>query len=551
MNKVILGTAQFGLDYGISNKRGKIPHEEVFEILNKAIKSGIDTFDTAYNYAESEKVIGDFVKIYGKKIKIISKLPACSHTEVKDLFYSSLSNLNASSLEGYLIHNFESYKKDKKVYEELAKLKEKGKIAKIGFSLNFPSEFEAILESGCAVDLIQLPFNVFDRRFEHYFAGIHKRKIEIHARSIFLQGLVFKKPSELGKNFQPLRKNIEKLHLISEKSKIPLSDLCFNFVSFNKYINRIVIGIDSLTQLNDYISQASHFHAQFRKFYPALNSLNLRNEKLIVPACWEKLRADRRKSRVVAVIQARTGSTRLPGKVLLNLEGKTVLEHVIERVKRSELVDEVMVATTILKGDSKITALCKKTGIKFYRGSKNDVLDRYYQSARLLKAKHIVRITADCPVSDSLIIDKVIKLHLDEENDYTRTADNFPDGIVVEVFTFKSLQKAWREAILASEREHVTPYLKKHQELFKQSMLQYPHDFSKKRWTLDEKADYKFLRLIYKKLYKKNNYFGMKEILKLLAGHPEYEAINNSILRNEGYLKSLREDKIVLCKRKL
>jgi len=546
-----LGTAQFGMDYGINNKRGKIPREEIFQILDKAIKSGIDTFDTAHNYAESEKTIGDFIKTSGKRIKIISKLPACRHNEVEDLFYSSLSKLNVSSLEGYLIHNFESYEKDKKVYEELVKLKGKGRIAKIGFSLNFPFELETILKSVRSVDLIQIPFNVFDRRFERYFDGMRKRKIEIHARSIFLQGLIFKKPSELDKNFQPLRNNLEKLYSISEKSKIPPYALCFNFVSFNKYISRVIVGIDNLRQLNEHIYQVSHFCARFKKFYPALNGLNLRNEKIIVPVYWKKSKIDKQKSRVAAIIQARTGSTRLPGKVLLKLEGKTVLERVIERVKRSKLVDEVMVATTILKGDSKIAALCKKIGIKFYCGSRDDVLDRYYQSAKLLNAEHIVRITADCPVSDYLVIDKVIKLHLDKGNDYTRTADSFPDGIVVEVFTFKALQKAWQEAVLASECEHVTPYLKKHPELFKQIMLQYPRDFSQKRWTLDEKADYKFIKLIYKKLYKKNNYFGMKEILKLLAEHPEYETINNNILKNEGYLKSLREDRILSRRREL
>lgn len=248
-----------------------------------------------------------------------------------------------------------------------------------------------------------------------------------------------------------------------------------------------------------------------------------------------------------AIIQARVGSTRLPNKVLFDLEGKTVLEQVINRVSRSKLISDAIVAATILKRDLTIVNLCSGKGIKVYCGSENDVLDRYYQAARLFGVEHIVRITSDCPLIDPEIIDDVIKLHLKNKSDYTTNTlkGTFPDGEDVEVFTFKALRQAWQKAGLASEREHVTPYIRKHPEIFKLTNLEYPVNLSGKRWTLDETKDYKFIRLIYKKLYRKKRIFGMNDILCLLKAHPEYEKINRKIARNAGYLKSLKEDSVL------
>lgn len=255
---------------------------------------------------------------------------------------------------------------------------------------------------------------------------------------------------------------------------------------------------------------------------------------------------------IIAVIQARIGSARLPAKVLLNLEGKTVLERVIERVNNSKFIKEVIVATTISKEDLEIVNLCSKIGVRVYCGSGNDVLDRYFQVARLLSARHIVRITADCPLIDPEVMDRVIKLHLKERADYTSNTINetFPDGEDVEVITFQALKKSWENAKLSFEREHVTAYIRKHPELFRHVNLSYAKDISGKRWTLDEKSDYRFIKLIYKNLYKKNKIFGMKEILELLDEHPAYEKINHKIIRNTGYLKSLKwENRKVYIKR--
>lgn len=205
-------------------------------------------------------------------------------------------------------------------------------------------------------------------------------------------------------------------------------------------------------------------------------------------------------------------STRLPGKVLLDLEGKPVLQHVIERVRLSKTIDKVIVATTDNTEGKEIEKLCIKIGAEVYRGSEDDVLDRFYQAVRGFKPDHIIRITADCPLIDPGVIDDIVKCHLKNSADYTTNTlkETYPDGEDVEVFTFKTLGKAWESACLKSEREHVTPYIRKNPSLFKLCNKEYEENISNKRWTLDEQRDYEFLKVIYKNLYKKDVFFGMK-----------------------------------------
>jgi spore coat polysaccharide biosynthesis protein SpsF (cytidylyltransferase family) len=246
----------------------------------------------------------------------------------------------------------------------------------------------------------------------------------------------------------------------------------------------------------------------------------------------------------LAIIQARIGSTRLPGKVLMDFEGKTVLEHVISRVQRSRMVSEVVVATTFSISDLSIVKLCSEKGVRVFCGSEDDVLDRFYQAAKLLKPENVVRITADCPLMDPDVIDKVIKKHSLEKADYTSNTliESYPDGEDVEVFTYKALVNAWSKAELKSEREHVTPYIKKHNDMFKLVSIENEEDLSSKRWTLDNQEDFELISIVYKELYKNNNYFGMAEVLEFFKKNPELEKINNHIIRNEGYQLSLTRD---------
>lgn len=249
-----------------------------------------------------------------------------------------------------------------------------------------------------------------------------------------------------------------------------------------------------------------------------------------------------------AIIQARMGSTRLPGKVLADIAGKPMLWHVISRMKYAKRIDDIIVATTILSEDKQILELASEMGIKSYAGSREDVLDRYYQAAIIYKADVIVRITADCPLIDPNIIDRTIEFYLTHDFDYVSTAikPTYPDGIDTEVFSFVILEKAWKEASFASEREHVTPYIRKNSQIFRIKSLENDEDLSYMRWTVDEERDLGFVREVYKRLYcKKGNIFYMKDVINLLRTHPQIMNINKGILRDEGYLKSLREEKVV------
>lgn len=250
---------------------------------------------------------------------------------------------------------------------------------------------------------------------------------------------------------------------------------------------------------------------------------------------------------VITFIQARLGSTRLPGKVLMDLEGRPVLLRVVDRVRRAVGIDDVVVLTTIEKKDLPLVQLCASEGIRVFCGSENDVLDRFYQAARLLSPTQIIRVTADCPVLDPAVLSATLSLHLSSGADYTSNTltERFPDGEDVEVMTFEALQKAWRAAKLSSEREHVTPYIRKHPELFHQSSYVGVDDHSTMRWTLDTEEDYRFLKTLYGALGDGDSCFGMDDILAFISRNPGVLEINSGMARNEGLAKSLREDQIV------
>lgn len=236
------------------------------------------------------------------------------------------------------------------------------------------------------------------------------------------------------------------------------------------------------------------------------------------------------------------GSTRLPRKVLLPLGGKTVLEQTIDHVKNAKNISDVIVATSDQSDDDAIYNLCKKIGVECFRGSLDDVLDRYYRTAKKYGAEHICRVTSDCPLIDSSIIDRVAEVYLSGKYDYVssgRIETTFPDGMDTEIFSFEMLEKAWKEAKLPSEREHVTPYIWEHPEKFKVYHLQNEKDLSYIRLTIDKPADYELFKIIFEKVKNPT----LENILSFFKENPEMLKINSGIIRNEGYIKSLEEDK--------
>ena len=246
---------------------------------------------------------------------------------------------------------------------------------------------------------------------------------------------------------------------------------------------------------------------------------------------------------IVAIVQARMSSSRLPGKVLLPLMGKPMLARQIERIKRARSLESVIVATSTNSDDDEIASMCAGRGIECERGSLVDVLDRYYRIAERCRPQHIVRLTGDCPLTDPIVIDAVVDFACAGAYDYASNTlePTFPDGLDVEVCTYSALERAWKEAKLPSEREHVTPYIKKHPDFFRGS-FKFHQDHSAQRWTVDEPEDFAVVKRIYEALMPDNPAFGMQEIIEFIAGHPEIASLNSHFRRDEGYARSVRDD---------
>ncbi len=235
------------------------------------------------------------------------------------------------------------------------------------------------------------------------------------------------------------------------------------------------------------------------------------------------------------------GSSRLPGKVLLLVAGKPLLQHQIERVRRAKAIDLLVVATSTDAADQPIADLCARLGVPCFRGSLDDVLDRMVQAARPHAPRWFVRLTGDCPLADPGVIDEVVHTCRDADADYASNAlhPTFPDGLDVECMRFTSLEEAWRDARKPSEREHVTPFLHQQPQRFRIREVRHEPDLSGLRWTVDEPADFVFVSQVFEHLLPRLPRFGMKDVLQLLAARPELAQINGGIVRNEGYLRSL------------
>ena len=238
------------------------------------------------------------------------------------------------------------------------------------------------------------------------------------------------------------------------------------------------------------------------------------------------------------------GSTRLPGKVMLDVENdKTVLDFVIKQLQNCKLVDKIIVATTTLEDDDKIANFSKDLGIDCFRGSSDNVLDRYYQCAKEYSVSIIVRIPSDKPLIDPEIVDNVVNVFRNNSYDYiTNFLSNptFPSGTEVEIFSINALKKAWKKAKLPSEKEHVTPYFANHEDEFKITHIKNSENLSHLRWAVDRIEDLNLVRKIVSKIKKRP--IIMKDIVDLFAKEPELVEINKNVNRKEGDLKSLKED---------
>lgn len=278
-SKLALGTVQFGLDYGISNTGGIVNENEIASILKFASEHNIDIIDTAKGYGQSEENLG---KLDLSDYRVITKIIDIS--TYKKAIEDSLSKLNKKKLYGVLVHNFDSFLDNEHHYSNLRKYAGVN-ILKIGFSLNKTSELDYLIHNKIEFDILQVPYNIFDQRFEKYFKELKSRNIEIHTRSVFLQGAFFLDP--LPNHLIGLTTNMNKMKEYSKRYSVPVSSIALNFVINNRYINKVVIGITSANELKDNIDSLN-YSDKVLLFQNKLKNMSIHDEMLILPMNWNR-----------------------------------------------------------------------------------------------------------------------------------------------------------------------------------------------------------------------------------------------------------------------
>ncbi len=241
------------------------------------------------------------------------------------------------------------------------------------------------------------------------------------------------------------------------------------------------------------------------------------------------------KPQVIAIVQVRLGATRLPGKPLKTVLNRPLLSYQLERLARSKTIDKIVVATTTNPSDQAVVDLCRQEGMAVFRGSEQDVLERYYQAAKHYAAEVVIRVTGDCPLIDPEIVDKVVGYFLEHypHVDYVSNTLKltYPRGLDVEVFSFKNLERAYHEAKRPEEREHVSPYFYEHPELFALANVAHSPNEAQHRWTVDTPEDLQLISKVIETLYVPNPHFNMQDVLNLLQQHPQWKAINAHIVQ--------------------
>ena len=283
MNKIVLGTVQFGVDYGINNTSGQVTLEEVCNILEIAEKAEMQTLDTSSGYGASEAVLGKSLKQTKTSFKIVSKYPRCE-ADVCTTFEKSITNLCVGSLYGYLVHHFDFYLERPEIFEEMISLKNEGKIQKVGFSLYTVDQLQYLLDHDVKFDILQFPYNIFDRQFEPYMQMLVDRGVEIHTRSAFLQGLFFKDTNTLPSKLVPLKPYLDNLHQYCQDNNISVEELAFGYVLANENVKGALIGVDNHSQLEANIHVAEkHLRKEDLDY---IKSIDIKEKELLNPVNW-------------------------------------------------------------------------------------------------------------------------------------------------------------------------------------------------------------------------------------------------------------------------
>jgi aryl-alcohol dehydrogenase-like predicted oxidoreductase len=284
--RLALGTAQFGLAYGLNNQTGQPTTLAVAEVLAAAQAAGLTLLDTAAAYGNSEARLGELVGD-NASFKLITKLPAGPPAQVAQHLAESLARLRRGQLYGVLFHAFEPLQAEPAAWQALQAARSAGQVARIGVSLYHPHEAEWLLAQGWDVDLVQVPFNVLDQRFATVLPQLAARGVEVHVRSAFLQGLLLREPASLPTFFQPLAPKLAQLRALAHDAGVPLAAALLLFAAYAPGVARAVIGVDSVANLHENLSAASYLSAA-ESLRPALAELAEPTDTFILPYTWPR-----------------------------------------------------------------------------------------------------------------------------------------------------------------------------------------------------------------------------------------------------------------------
>lgn len=276
VSKLILGTVQFGCEYGI-NSAGRPSNDQVKGILRKCLVHGIDRLDTSSAYGESERILGKTME-NKEAFKIISKYPKCT-SSVHERFETTLRDLRVEAIYGYLLHHFQIYAENPMIWKEFMGLKESGRVRDIGFSLYTTEELDRVLGDAVHFDIVQIPYSIFDRKFEPYFKELYDRGVKIHVRSTFLQGLFFKDRDMMPERLRPMRKYLLELDKYALENGLTVAEVALNSNLQNPYIDGVLIGVDNREQLLENIRSVRNIPVDFKP--------DIKEQELLNPVNWK------------------------------------------------------------------------------------------------------------------------------------------------------------------------------------------------------------------------------------------------------------------------
>lgn len=281
--KIILGTVQFGIQYGISNTHGVPSDSKLESIFSVASELGIHQLDTAKAYGNAEERIG---QLSNSKFDIITKFPNVdSEKELELALSESLQKLNVSSIYGYLAHNADVLIQNPSLWEVLLEAKKEGKIKKIGYSLYTLEQLERLLDLNCIPDLVQLPYSILDRKFEKQLSILKQLGTEVHVRSVFLQGLYFMNPNELPEKLQPLQDSLLELKNLCIENNVSVGEVALNYVISNPNIDKLVIGIETAEQLRENINLVTNWKSN-NVLFSKIEAIEIKDKSLLNPVNW-------------------------------------------------------------------------------------------------------------------------------------------------------------------------------------------------------------------------------------------------------------------------